>query len=318
MISVVLGCLRKNPKLADCSQMSLFSAIAQASTLGLETDGVLGQAYLVPYRDECVLIPGYKGLLGLARKSGEISTVTLEIVRKGDTCSYGLGDSPFINHHPNDDDPDRHAKPATHVYLVVTLKDGGKQRSVWSKNEVDAHMRKYSPSHSKSDSPWRTNWEAMAKKTVIRDMIARGLLPMSVEGQRLAANDEFVERSNIVEGSVISEQGGSVMEQATKMLTESMGQEGPEEVEPTKTHESNGEKGPSTDLDKILGQVPSVAVLWEAMRTKRKSDTLRAYYDSIKEDPDLDSEEKQAIYDLHQIREAQITAGGGKQASLLQ
>ena len=70
--------------------------------------------------------------------------------------------------------------------------------------------------------------------------------------------------------------------------------------------------------DKILGQVPSVAVLWEAMRTKRKSDTLRAYYDSIKEDPDLDSEEKQAIYDLRQIREAQITAGGGKQSSLLQ
>ena len=69
MTSLVLGCLRKTPKLLSCTQTSLFSAIAQASTLGLEMDGTLGQAYLVPYGSECTLIVGYKGLLSLMRRS---------------------------------------------------------------------------------------------------------------------------------------------------------------------------------------------------------------------------------------------------------
>ena len=76
MTSLVLGCLRKNPKLLECTQVSLFSSIAQASTLGLEMDGTLGQAYLVPYGSECTLVVGYKGLLSLMRRSGEISTTT--------------------------------------------------------------------------------------------------------------------------------------------------------------------------------------------------------------------------------------------------
>ena len=192
MIRVALTSLRKNPKLLDCSIPSLFGAITEAATYGWEIGGVLGHAYLVPYKTECQLIPGYKGLIDLCRRSGQISTITLEVVHEGDTFTYSLGDNPKIEHKPNDRDPKRDSKPITHVYAVVRMRDGGIQRSVWSREKIDAHKEQYSQAWRRAessyngkppskDSFWHTAWPAAAKKTVIRDMINRGLLPVSAE-----------------------------------------------------------------------------------------------------------------------------------------
>lgn len=192
MIRVALNQIRKNPKLLDCSAASLFGAITEAATYGWEIGGVMGHAYLVPYKDECVLIPGYKGLVDLCRRSGQISTISCEVVHQGDEFSYSMGDDPHIKHKPNDRDPQRDSKPITHVYLVVRLRDGGVQRSVWSQQKIDAHKEQYSQAWKRAESPqygkpakkdsfWHTAWPAAAKKTVIRDMINRGLLPVSAE-----------------------------------------------------------------------------------------------------------------------------------------
>lgn len=205
LIRVALNCIRKTPKLLDCTPESLFGAIIEASALGLEPNGVLGHAYLVPYKTECTLIPGYKGLIDLCRRSSTISTLTAEVVYKGDKFAYQLGDDPFIKHIPNDEDVKRHEKPITHVYVVVQLRDGGVQRKVWSRAMVDAHKEQYSQGWrwaergdkgkggGKKDSPWHTNWPAMAKKTLIRDMVNRGEIPVSVEIQNLAMREELYE-----------------------------------------------------------------------------------------------------------------------------
>lgn len=186
MMRVALNAIRKNPKLLDCSAASLFGAITEAATYGWEIGGILGHAYLVPYGDEAVLIPGYKGLVDLCRRSGQISTISCETVHASDDFHYSLGDDPHIHHRPNDRDPKRDQKPITYVYLVVRLRDGGIQRSVWSQQKIDAHKEQYSQSwrraeKGKKDSFWHTAWPAAAKKTVIRDMIQRGLLPVSAE-----------------------------------------------------------------------------------------------------------------------------------------
>ena len=199
MIRVAMNCIRKNPKLLDCKPVSLFSAITEAATYGWELGGVLGHAYLVPFRDDCTLIPGYKGLIDLCRRSGQVSTISLEVVHQGDTFSYSLGDDPHIKHVPNNDrDVARDAKPIIYVYAVVKLRDGGIQRSVWSAEKVNAHKEKYSQGWRRAegkskDSPWHTAWETMAKKTVIRDMIQRGLVPLSAEYSQL------VERTTVVD-----------------------------------------------------------------------------------------------------------------------
>lgn len=205
LIRVALNCIRKTPKLLDCTPESLFGAIIEASALGLEPNGVLGHAYLVPYRTECTLIPGYKGLIDLCRRSSTISTLTAECVHAGDKFAYQLGDDPYIRHIPNDEDVKRHEKPVTHVYVVIGLRDGGVQRKVWSRAKVDAHKEQYSQGWrwaekgdkskggGKKDSPWHTNWQAMAKKTLIRDMVNRGEVPVSVEIQNLAMREELYE-----------------------------------------------------------------------------------------------------------------------------
>lgn len=200
LIRVALSCIRQTPKLLDCTPESLFAAITEAATLGLEPNGMLGHAYLIPYGEECVLVPGYKGLIDLCRRTGTISTLTAEVVHLGDEWAYQLGDDPFIRHVPNDSDPKRHEKPITHVYVVVRLRDGGVQRKVWAAEKVNHHMRTYSQAwkraeRGKKDSPWHTNWAEMAKKTVIRDLINRGEIPVSVEIQNLAAREEHYEAS---------------------------------------------------------------------------------------------------------------------------
>lgn len=186
MMRVAINCIRKVPKLLDCDPASLFGAITEAATYGWELGGVLGHAYLVPFGRECTLIPGYKGLVDLCRRSGQISTISAEVVHQGDKFDYSLGDDPHIRHVPNDGDPQRHSKPISYVYVVVKLRDGGIQRSVWSAASIDAHKEKYSQAwrnadRGKKDSSWHTAWPAMAKKTVLRDMIGRGLLPVSAE-----------------------------------------------------------------------------------------------------------------------------------------
>lgn len=206
MIRVAMNCIRKNPKLLDCSPPSLFAAITEAATYGWELGGVLGHAYLVPYKDECVLIPGYKGLIDLCRRSGQVSTISIEAVHLGDQFSYSLGDEPNITHIPNDQDGKRDQKPITYVYAVVKLRDGGIQRSVWTAAKIDAHKEKYSQGWRRAetkakDSPWHTEWETMAKKTVIRQMIGRGLVPLSAE------YTEVVNRAAAVEDQVIDFSG---------------------------------------------------------------------------------------------------------------
>jgi recombination protein RecT len=226
MMRVALNAIRKNPKLLDCNAASLFGAITEAATYGWEIGGILGHAYLVPYGQECVLIPGYKGLVDLCRRSGQISTISCEVVHEGDTFNYFLGDDPKINHKPNDSDRQRDKKPITYVYLVVRLRDGGVQRSVWSTARIEAHKEKYSQAwrraeqNKKKDSFWHTAWDAAAKKTVIRDMIQRGLLPVSAEYR------------DVVDRGLKHDDDGSPVDYGTfDMLPDPTGIEGPIEGE---------------------------------------------------------------------------------------
>jgi recombination protein RecT len=193
LMRVAINCIRKTPEILNCDPASLFAAITESATYGWELGGVLGHAYIVPFGRDAVLVPGYRGLIDLCRRSGQVSTIQMELVHEGDRFEYGLGDDPFIRHTPNDADPKRDSRPITHVYCVVKLRDGGIQRSVWTAAKIDAHKEKYAKAWRKKDSAWQTDWPVMAKKTVIRDMINRGLVPVSAEFQSVVQRpDEAV------------------------------------------------------------------------------------------------------------------------------
>lgn len=175
---IAVTAVQQNPDLLKADRSSLFGACVTAAQLGLVTDGVLGQAYLVPYKGKVQLIPGYKGLLTLVRQSGEISSIDVDTIHEHDRVEYVMGDDSRLTIHP--DWTDRGA--IIGAYAIARFKDGGIQRALMTRHEID-DIRKASPS---GNSPaWKNHFGEMAKKTVFRRLCK--MLPLSTEAQAATA-----------------------------------------------------------------------------------------------------------------------------------
>lgn len=183
--------VRKNKALLNTEPTSFLGSVMQAAQLGLEPGSALGQAYLVPYGNQCQLIIGYKGMIDLARRSGQVLSLNAYAVREGDDFSFQLGLKPDIHHVPSLE-ADRIKKPITYVYAVATLKGGGYQFEVMSRAEVEAVRAK-----AKSKNIWTNYFEEMAKKTVIRRLFK--YLPVSIEALEITNADAKREAGEKVE-----------------------------------------------------------------------------------------------------------------------
>jgi recombination protein RecT len=165
---MVLSAISVNPQLGSCTPSSFLGAMMSAAQLGLEPNTPLGQAYILPYKNKGVLEAqfqlGYKGLIDLAYRSGEVEVVQAHIVYENDefTCEYGL--EPKLTHVP----ADRERGNPIKVYAMFKTKSGGYGFEVMSIEDVKQHAQKYSKSYSSNYSPWTTNFEEMAKKTCLK------------------------------------------------------------------------------------------------------------------------------------------------------
>lgn len=211
-LRVVTGAVLKNSDLLKCDRISLFRAVLEAAQLGLEPTGLLGSAYLVPYRVngrlQATLIPGYRGLIDLARRSGEIESIYAQVVHAKDHFRIRQGTDPGIDHEtyippadadPSSDDPERAEAadpgPVIGAYMVAVLRDRSGSASVrqieWmTRAEIEAVRRR---SRAGDKGPWVTDWTEMARKTVVR----RGAkyLPLTPEAVRAFSLDEEAERA---------------------------------------------------------------------------------------------------------------------------
>lgn len=187
---MVLSALSVNPKLAACTPKSFLAAMMSAAQLGLEPNTPLGQAYLIPYRnkgvDEVQFQIGYKGLIDLAYRSGEVEVVQAQVVYENDEfeCEYGL--EPKLRHKPADSDRGEPVK----VYAVFKTKSGGYGFEVMSIDDVRKHAQKYSKAYGSDYSPWSTNFEEMAKKTVLKKVLKYA--PLKSDFVRGIAQDESI------------------------------------------------------------------------------------------------------------------------------
>ena len=171
------------PKLLDCTPKSVLGALMTCTQIGLEPDDAGGRAYLIPYKDVCTLVIGYKGLIELAHRSEKLSTVEARVVREDDVFEVRLGTDATIKHLPALGSD----RPLVAAYAVATMRDGGKQFEVMSRREIEA-IRGRSSSANASYSPWKSDYEEMARKTVTRRLCK--YLPSSAELQRAVALDE--------------------------------------------------------------------------------------------------------------------------------
>lgn len=189
LLRIALTEARRAPKLLDCNSTSFLAAVFQCAQLGLEPGGSLGHAYLVPYGREVQFQIGYRGMIDLARRSGQIESLSAHAVYEGDRfeCELGLAES--LIHVPDWNNPNRTDQSRLQfVYAVAHLKDGGRQFEVMSRAEVDAIKKR---SRSGSSGPWQTDYGAMALKTVVRRLFK--WLPVSIELSRAVSLDEAAE-----------------------------------------------------------------------------------------------------------------------------
>lgn len=184
---IVLSAISANPKLGSCTPASFLGAMMTSAQLGLEVNTPLGQAYVLPYSNKGTLEAqfqlGYKGLIDLAYRSGEVEIIQANIVYENDEFEYEFGLDPKLKHKPASSDRGEAVK----VYAMFKTKSGGFGFDVMSMDDVKAHAAKYSKAYSSSFSPWKTNFEEMAKKTVLKRVLKYA--PLKSDFVRAAVQD---------------------------------------------------------------------------------------------------------------------------------
>ena len=185
----------KMPNLRLCSKDSIFRSLKEAASYGLELNGTLGQAYLIPYNEKvngkyemtCHFQMGYKGLIALARRSNTIKTIAAEPVHENDIFEVQLGMGRSLSHKI---DIMKERGAIIGYYCLVELCNGGSQFKVMSKKDVENHRNKFSKAYDEKDSNniWNKNFDAMALKTVV--IQALKLCPISIEAMDAVMREE--------------------------------------------------------------------------------------------------------------------------------
>ena len=191
---IVMTAVQTTPKLLECDRRSFFAAVMSCAQLGLEPDGVLGQAYLIPFGSKVQLIVGYKGLISLARNSGDVVSIAAHEVCRNDHFKYVFGLEEKLEHIPASGERGE----ITHFYAVAQFKGGGHHFDVMTREEVETirdsssgykTALRFAKTGQDPQTPWVQNFVEMGKKSAIR-RIAK-YLPMNV--QKAAAISEMYE-----------------------------------------------------------------------------------------------------------------------------
>lgn len=186
---IALTTLRTTPKLLECTIESLLGAIMQSAQLGL--DPSIGDCFFIPYKNNVSFQIGYKGLINLACRSGEIQTIVAQEVRAGDIFEYEFGRNENLRHIPA---PYQERGEVTCYYAYATMKNGGFVFQVMHVSEIEKVRDEHSISYKfdKHNSIWAKNFQSMALKTVIKRLIK--YLPLNVEAASAVHSDETVRK----------------------------------------------------------------------------------------------------------------------------
>lgn len=180
-----ITCIRNDPKIMACTTASVALAIYEAASLGLTPDGLLGHAYIVPFKGVATLMIGWRGFIALARRSGEIAKVETRLVFEGDAFEFEYGSKPEIRHRPKGNDQGT----VLYAYAIAFFKDGTTQFEVMSAESVENTRER---SKAGNDGPWVTDWGEMARKTPLRKLSK--YLPMQPNDMRAVVADEYREQ----------------------------------------------------------------------------------------------------------------------------
>lgn len=273
-LRVALTEFRVNPTLATCDPRSVFAAVLTAAQMGWEIGGPMGLAYLVPYKGEAQLIPGWKGYVDLVHRSGR-GEVWTGAVYDGDAFEYILGARPDLKHVPSgEDDPEK----LTHTYSIGWIKDQTHPIvEVWPQTKLLRHRDRYNkvgPKHYSYE-----NWEMYSRKVALLQCVK--YLPASVElGQAMSldyAHDEGQQQGltvkNVTEGLIFPVGNGG---DKSSTVVESQPSETQSEPDASKPAEPVVEKTASKSEPKPEKSEKEQKELEDKAKAKIKADKEKA------------------------------------------
>lgn len=212
-ISSVVSAVQTNPTLADCTNSSILSAALLGHSLKLPQSPQLQMFYLVPFNNkkkvknekgleiettvkEAVFQLSYRGYLQLAMRSGQYRKINACDIREGELKSFNPITEEYVFEAVKDYEK-RASLPVVGYYAYFEMTNGYRKELYWSKDQMEAHAKKYSASYRKgwSSSFWSSDFDAMALKTMLRQLISKWGM-MSVDMEMAYQNDMAVQDEN--------------------------------------------------------------------------------------------------------------------------
>lgn len=189
-VASVLSVVNSNKLLANADMNSIYTAALLAASLDLPINPNLGLAYIVPYSGQAQFQLGYKGFKQLAQRTGQFLFLNEEIVKEGEIKSHNrlTGEIEFdwiVNSQ------ERLKKPTVGYVSFFQLVNGFKSTYYMTKEEAEAHGKKYSQSYKKNFGLWKDEFDSMALKTVTKLNLSKNA-PLSIEMQRAVIADQSV------------------------------------------------------------------------------------------------------------------------------
>lgn len=186
--------VNENAKLAECEPQSVITAALTAASMDLPINQNLGFAYLIPYKNKdsnvCQFQMGYKGFVQLAQRSGFYKTINAEDVREGELVKIdhlsGEAEFDWI-----DDDKEREKAKIVGYVAYFKLLNGFEKSIYWSIEKCEAHAKKFSKSFKFGGGLWRDDFDSMAKKTVLKQLLSK-FGPLSTQLQEAISKDQTV------------------------------------------------------------------------------------------------------------------------------
>lgn len=184
-ISSVISIANGNQLLRKADSMTVVGAAMVAATMQLPVVPTIGLAYIVPYKGRAQFQIGYKGLIELAERSGQFKNIIDEVVYEGQLISKNR----FTGEYVFDED----AKTSDKVigYMArFDLINGFSKTIYWTKDEVEAHAKRFSQAYTSGySSPWKSDFDAMARKTVLKALFSK-YAPKSIQMQNAITFDQ--------------------------------------------------------------------------------------------------------------------------------
>lgn len=201
--------------LQECEPGAVIMEALKAATLRLPINKNLGFAYIVPYRNRGKMEPqmqiGYKGLIQLAMRTGEYRYLNADVVYEGELKGYDK-----LTGHL-DLSGEKKSDRVVGYFAYLELLNGFSKAVYWTKEQVIEHAKRFSKAFNSDYSPWKTDFDAMALKTVLRNLITKwGIMSVEmvnavdrdIEADAQREINEYAnsEELDIVDGEVLDEE----------------------------------------------------------------------------------------------------------------